>query len=410
MTSISPLHVVIAGGGIAALEATMAVRDLAEDRVRITLVAPERDFELKALRTAEPFAADHVRRYPLADIAERFGAELRRGGLARVDAERRRIVLGDGSELGYDVLIVAVGARPRAAYDRVITFGADARTEILSGLLADLDEGYTRSVAFVVPPGVSWPLPAYEIALQTARQVWGMGIDGVELHLVTPESSPLALFGQEPSAAVASLLDKAHISFHGDAYAEVGHGRIALHPGDEELAVERVVALPVLDGPRVAGLPATEDGFIQTDDLGRARGFADVYVAGDCGDFPVKQGGIACQQADAIAEQIAARAGAPVVPQPFRPVLRGKLLTGKGERFLHNAIRGGAGDGRSADFSLWFPPTKVSGKYLSQWLPRLTEARVADEPEAEMEIEVPLPSGWVAGRQAMALDPYSPLR
>src|SRR3954454_8079733 len=236
------------------------------------------------------------------------------------------------------------------------------------------------------------------------------GRDGVELHLVTPESSPLALFGQEPSAAVASLLDEAHISFHGDAYAEVGHGRIALHPGDEELAVERVVALPVLDGPRVAGLPATEDVFMQTDDLGRARGFADVYVAGDCGVFPVKHDGIACQQADAIAEQIAARAGAPVVPQPFRPVLRGKLLTGKGERFLHNAIRGGAGDGRSADFSLWFPPTKVSGKYLSQWLPRLTEARVADEPEAEMEIEVPLPSGWVAGRQAMALDPYSPLR
>ena len=382
MTSISPLHIVIAGGGIAALEATMAVRDLAEDRVRITLVAPERDFELKPLRTAEPFATGHVRRYPLADIAERFGAELRRGDLARVDAARRRIVLGDGTELGYDVLLVAVGARPRAAYDRVITFGADARTEILNGLLADLDEGYTRSVAFVVPPGVSWPLPAYELALQTARQVWSMGIDGMELHLVTPESSPLALFGNEPSAAVAALLDEAGIHFHGDAYAEVGHGRVALHPGDEELSVERVVALPVLGGPRVDGLPATEDGFIQTDEHGRVRGLDDVYAVGDCADFPVKQGGIACQQADAVAELVAAQAGAPVEPQPFRPVLRGKLLTGSGHRFLRHTLTGGAGDGRTADFSLWFPPTKVSGKYLSQWLPRLTEAGVADEPSA----------------------------
>src|SRR3954452_20233920 len=211
MTSISPLHVVIAGGGIAALEATMAVRDLAEDRVRITLVAPERDFELKPLRTAEPFAADHVRRYPLAGIAEQFGAALRVGDLARVDADRKQIVLGDGGEVAYDVLIVAVGARPRPAYDRAITFGATPRTEILSGLLTDLEEGYTRSVAFVVPPGVSWPLPLYELALQTARQVWGMGIDGVELHLVTPESTPLELFGPEPSAAVASLLDEARI-------------------------------------------------------------------------------------------------------------------------------------------------------------------------------------------------------
>lgn len=36
--------VLIAGGGIAGLEAMMAVRDLAGGRVRITLAAPEPDF------------------------------------------------------------------------------------------------------------------------------------------------------------------------------------------------------------------------------------------------------------------------------------------------------------------------------------------------------------------------------
>src|SRR5215210_3004274 len=124
MSTTAPLHVVIAGGGIAAVEATMALRDLAGDRVRITLVAPEADFELKPLRTAQPFSRDHVVRRPIAEIAQTFGADLRVAGLERVDADRHEIVLGDGGRLGYDALILAVGARSRPAYERAITFGA----------------------------------------------------------------------------------------------------------------------------------------------------------------------------------------------------------------------------------------------------------------------------------------------
>lgn len=411
MTANTPLHVVIAGGGIAALEATIALRDLAEDRVRVTVVAPERDFELKPLRTAEPFSVDHVRRYALAEMVSSFGAQLRAAGLGAVDADRHVVLLDDGTELTYDALILAVGAHPRPAYDRVLTFGADAKTEVLNELLADLEQGYTRSVAFVVPPGVSWPLPLYEIALMTARQVSSMGIDDVRIDLVTPETSPLALFGPEPSDAVSSLLDEAGITFHGHAYAEVHPGHIKLRPGEERLDVERVVALPLLDGPQIPGVPANAEGFIPTDELGRVRGLTDVYAAGDAADFPVKQGGLACQQADAIAEHLAASAGAPVEPQPFRPVLRGKLLTGHGSRFLRHALHGGAGEGRASDLKLWFPPTKVSGKYLSQWLPHLDEGHLPSAAyEPHIEIDVPLPGSYTLGQLEMRLDPYSPVR
>src|SRR4051812_48750387 len=279
MTPPRPFHVVIAGGGVAAVEATMALRDLAEDRVRITVIAPDRDFELKPMRTAEPFAAGRVHRYPLPDLLGHFDAELRRAGLARVDADAHVVELDDGNEVRYDALILAVGAQPRPAYDRVLTFGADARTEVLNSLLADLEQGYTRSVAFVVPPGVSWPLPLYEIALMTARQVWGMGIDGLDLHIVTPEGSPLAIFGGEPSAAVTGLLEEASITFHGNAYAEVSHGAITLRPGSDELRAERIVALPVLDGPAVPGVPVDAHGFIPVDELGRVRGLRHVYAA-----------------------------------------------------------------------------------------------------------------------------------
>ena len=44
MTETTPSHVVIAGGGVAALETLMALRDLAGDRVAITLIAPETTF------------------------------------------------------------------------------------------------------------------------------------------------------------------------------------------------------------------------------------------------------------------------------------------------------------------------------------------------------------------------------
>ncbi|HEY3021841.1 MAG TPA: hypothetical protein VGJ32_16700 [Solirubrobacteraceae bacterium] len=406
MSPKAPLHVVIAGGGIAALETTMALRDLAEDRVRTTLIAPEPDFELKPLRTAEPFARDHVRRYPLAETAGRFGAEVRAGALAGVDTARSVARLTDGAEVPYDALVLAVGAVPRPAYQRVLTFGGDARTEVLNSLLADLEDHYTRSVAFVVPPGVSWPLPLYELALMTAQHVWGSGVDDARIELVTPEIAPLAIFGPGPSNAVAALLEEAGIAFHGNAYAEVDGGTIALRPGFEHVVVDRVVALPVLDGPRVPGVPANENGFIPIDERGRVRGLSDVYAAGDAADFPVKQGGLACQQADAIAELIAARAGAPVEPRPFRPVLRGKLLTGRGARFLRHALHGGAGEARASEFSLWYPPTKVSGRYLSQNLPGFEAHAAVDEPH--IDVEVALPSAYEAARLALMLDPYSP--
>src|SRR5215213_2795676 len=112
MSSPQPLNVVIAGGGPAAVEAMLALHDLAGDRVRVTLVAPEHDLELKPFRAATPFAADHAHTYPIADLARDAGAELLRDTLAEVRPDDRKVVLGSGEELDYERLVVAVGARP----------------------------------------------------------------------------------------------------------------------------------------------------------------------------------------------------------------------------------------------------------------------------------------------------------
>ena len=138
---------------------------------------------------------------------------------------------------------------------------------------------------------------------------------------------------------------------------------------------------------------------------------ADVYAAGDGTNFPIKQGGLATQEADAAAEHIAHQAGAPVDPRPFRPVLRGKLLTGGREHFLSDAVAGGGGESQASEQPLWWPPTKVSGKYLSPWLAAHDPSVPAGPPpDPGIEVEVPVPLDHDAAlRAALDLDPLGPL-
>lgn len=430
MPSPDPLHVVVAGGGPAGVEALLALRDLAGDRVRLTLVAPDHHLELKPFRAATPFAADRAHTYPLADLARDAGAQLVRDTLAEVRPGDHVVVLGSGDELAYDQLVVAVGARGRSPFGGALTFGAAPRAEDLNDILSDLEGGYSRSVAFVVPPGVSWPLPVYEIALMTAGEVWSMGIDDAELTIVTPEETPLAVFGPAASHAVGELLEHAGIEFRGGAFAAVEDDGVHLRPGDEVLEGRRVITIPVLDGPAVPGLPSDEQGFVPTDEHARVRGVADVYAAGDGADFPVKQGGLGCQQADAAAYAIAAAAGAPVEPEPFRPVLRGKLLTGRGATFLRSSLAGGGGEGTASAVELWWPPAKLSGRWLSPRLAWIDAGRPASsggpsaaDPVAEgaagpaagpaepetVDVEVELPALTPSQRREaiLSFDPYS---
>jgi sulfide:quinone oxidoreductase len=130
-----------------------------------------------------------------------------------------------------------------------------------------------------------------------------------------------------------------------------------------------VVALPRLAGVPIPGLPSDAEGFIPVDPSGRVRHVDDVFAAGDAVAFPVKQGGIAAQQADAAAETIAAATGAPVEPEPFRPVLRGLLLTGEAPTFMRAELGGGSGDTSVPATDLpWWPPGKIVGRYLAPFL------------------------------------------
>ena len=100
------------------------------------------------------------------------------------------------------------------------------------------------------------------------------------------------------------------------------------------------MGLPKLESPLFDGIPQDERRFVPADNPGRVAELTDVYAAGDLTQSSIKQGGIAAQEADAVAEAIAADAGAPVQPTPCRPVLRGLLFTGFVPRFLRHEEAG----------------------------------------------------------------------
>jgi sulfide:quinone oxidoreductase len=363
-----PFKILIAGAGPAGLEAALALRELAGDRVTVTLLAPEDELVYRPLSVADPFSMAVTRRYPLEPIARDIGAERVVGRLASVDPVARTVRTDGGEQLGYDALLIALGARAEPALEGALTFWGPGDAEAVHGLVQDVGGGYSRRVAFVVPPGTAWSLPLYELALLTAARAYDCNLTP-ELHLITPEDQPLAVFGIQASQSLVAELRQVGIQLHTGVYAEpAGHGILVLRPGHERIEVDRIVALPRLTGRPVDGLPSDAEGFIPVDDHGRVRGVDDVWAAGDATDFPLKQGGIATQQADTAARAIASRAGARVKLEPFRPLLRGVLLTGRGAWWLRKDPAGGDGDGELAGHALWWPPSKIAGRWLSPYL------------------------------------------
>src|SRR5215218_1550228 len=338
MTPTNKFRVLIAGGGVAALEAMVALRHLAEERVELTLLAPDNFFTYRPLAVAEPFGFGSVVRFSLETLTAGCGATYEQAALSMVSPGERSLHTSRGRSIEYDALLLALGARLDEVVPGAITFGGPQDTRAIEMLLEDLDNGLVKRVVFAVPTGTGWTLPLYELALLTADRVGDTS--EIELTLVTPEEQPLGVFGTEASEAIQSLLAERGVvvraSVHAQAFA---NSRLEI----------------------VGGVPI--------DSHGRVEGVAHVYAAGDITRFPVKQGGIAAQQADAAAEAIAAEAGAEITPTPFEPVLRGLLLTGRRPAFLRAEIGGGHGDTSTVlKEPLWWPAGKIAARHLGPYL------------------------------------------
>lgn len=362
-----PPRVLIAGGGVAALEAVLALQEITEGSLDLQLLSAGTHFEYGPLSVAEPFDLGRAHRFELDELLGERSVEITIDALDAVDPERREAHTAGGTTFSYDALLIAIGARKHSGLPGAITFTGARATADVRRLLRDADAGRLDRLAFAVPAGVTWSLPIYELALMAGAHFAERGTD-TKVVVVTPEPRPVDVFGSPAGDAVEEMLELRGIAFHSAVPIRAEDGRLILEHG-EPIAADAVVALPRLDAPQIAGLPAGEDGFVPVDDHGRVRGSAGLYAAGDITSFPLKQGGLAAQQADVAAEAIAADLGESVDPQPFRPVLRGLLLTGRAPRYLRAEVIRGRPTRSTAEVDpVWWPPAKIAGRRLGPLL------------------------------------------
>jgi sulfide:quinone oxidoreductase len=400
-TPQSRLRVLIVGGGVAGIECLLGLHELAGDRVDVTILSERRDLVEGAVALGEPFGGAPAQRVDLAHLATETGAWFVHGILANVDADAHTVTTLEGASLPYDVLVVAVGAAPRLPWGRALAL--DVTTpQMLRRLRREAGKASVRRIVVALPPGPHWPLPGYELALMLARDERPTKL---EIDLVTPERTPLQVFGPVVSESVAAQLEQVGVRLHAEQTMALAKGdpiAVRLTPGAECFDADLVVAVPDLLPHTLRGLPIDGRGFLPVDGHGRVSGAQDIYAAGDCAAFPIKQGGLAAQQADAVALHVAARAGVAVEAKTTNVVLRARMLTGLDDGFWMRRDLLRAGDrGEVSGHSLWWPPGKVAGRWLSPYLEARREAAAGyphpvahGRPIAPPSDPAPVPVPW----------------
>lgn len=367
----SPLAVIVAGGGIAGLEAVLALRALAGRRVGITLVTEAGQTIERPMTVAEPFDRATARTFDIRAFADEQEVDLHFDRLTAVHGDDRTVELASGQRLRYDALVVATGAGTRPVLPGAVGFRGEADVAGVRDVLGRLRDGSAGAVAFALPDRTTWPLPLYELALMTGAELRAAG-RRAELTIVTPEAAPLAVFGPAAADAAEPLLRQRGVTVRAgcrptsfaDGWLDVDGGR--------RVRADAVIATVAAHARVPLGLPRDRAGFVPVDAHARVAGMRGVFAAGDLTDGALKQGGLAAQQADAAAEAIAAQLGLVEEPAPVRPVLRGRLLVGGEPLFLRAELDGlhepiAVSRSEASARPLWSPPAKVAARYLAPY-------------------------------------------
>ena len=262
---------------------------------------------------------------------ERFAADqdvrLVRDSLAAVEPERHEAITAYRGRLPYDALLVCVGARPVRALPGAITFRGGRDAAAVRAALDAMqpgDRGHDR---------VRGPL---------RRLLDAAALRAGDPRRRAPARARGAGAGRDDVArgrAAGGLrrrrLDRggAGSSTLAASSSSAGARAIAADAGELELDDGRRIQARAVDhasGPASAG--ASPDcrqdaaGFIAVDEHGRVPGADGVYAAGDVTTFPLKQGGLATQQADAAAEAMLAALGPAHRAAPVRAGPQGRPL------------------------------------------------------------------------------------
>jgi NADH dehydrogenase len=346
-------RVVIVGAGFAGLN---AARALAGRPVQVVIVDRRNHhlFQPLLYQVATAALSPGDVAAPIRHVLREQGnAEVLLGDVARVDVDRRRLLLTDASEVPWDALVLATGATH--SY-----FGHDDWAPIAQGLktLEDATE-IRRRVLTAYERAERTTDPAARRALLTFVVV-GAGPTGVELagalseiarhtlaadfRHISPRSARVVLLEMTPrvlptyserlSEAARRQLEALGVE------VRTGAAVTAIDREGVEVGGERLPARTVLWGAGVAASPLAQGLGVPLDRAGRVKvspdlsipGHPDVFVAGDLasviqGGQPVPGVAPAAIQAGRRAAQNALRRVAGRRTRPFRYRDRGVLAT-----------------------------------------------------------------------------------
>jgi sulfide:quinone oxidoreductase len=385
-SSYPPLRVIVYGGDLAALEAALALREHCGERCQVMLLSPVRDLPVRTHAAGASPAEGPSARFDLGALAEEHELGFSSDAVVAVDPAAREVRTITGARIRYDALVIAFGTRPRCAIPGVTTCWGPSDAGALDALVAELRSGAASHVAFAIEPGNRWTPPTYELALTASRFARRDGVGEAQLSVVTYETEPAELLGRPAWEAIRQRLAEAGIALHCERDpVAFERGSLSLRDG-EVLEVDRVLAMAAVDGPRISGLPRDREGFLPVDEFGRVEDSPGVWAAGEVTSYPVRQSGLAAQQARVVAASIAAEAGAEVRSEPFRPVLRG-LLSSNAELATNPSLNGNGGAGSAL---LWWPPEQLAGEHLSAHIAGKLEFRA---PGGEESISVAVALG-----------------
>lgn len=290
--------ILILGGGVGGLTTANALRRRLGSAHRVVLVE-RRATHLFAPSLLWLMTGDR-RREQLTRELERMvrpGVEIVRADVEEIDPDRGRIV-ADGRELGYDGLVVALGADlapealpgyAAAAHDFFDLDGA-AR---LSEALWNFSGG--RIVVAVTALPYKCPAAPYEAALLIDELLRRRGLrEGSTVSVVTPEPQPMPVAGPAMGEAVTALLAERGIGYMANRPVQ------AIDPDARELVFvdgsrepfDLLAAVPPHQAPAaVASSPlAGAAGWIPVDARTLRTRFDGVYALGDVAAITLTNG------------------------------------------------------------------------------------------------------------------------
>ncbi|TAM68870.1 FAD/NAD(P)-binding oxidoreductase [Mycobacterium sp.] len=379
---MDPLRVVICGGGFAAAECLLRLHRLAGERVAIRLLAPNEYLNYRPLTVLVPFGESRPAQYPIGELAAAAGAQWVHDRAVAIEHRDHIVHTANGRSLNYDALLLAPGGKERKPDPHVAVFTDRTGGHTYHGIVEAIDTGRISSLALIDPHGPSWPLPLYELALLTAKHARERRLP-LQITMITPYPHPLYPFGDEVGATVVHLLESAGITLYMKTSSHfAGDHLIHLEPAGVDLHPDRIVTVPTITGPNLPGVPGdARDRFIPVDEHCRVVGTdGHVFAAGDATDLTVKHGSLAAQQADTAAAGIAYLVDAVPAPEPFRPVLRGTLLTGDAPLYLQaNLVAGTSWGAQLLTEPTWPSDQLVAAQELAAYLAEHPAQKVSQE-------------------------------